>query len=64
MASDNIVKLGANAGALLKAVAAELGGKGGGRPTLAQGRRAERGQARQGVRGSSKIFEEPYDKGK
>lgn len=37
MASDDIVKLGANAGLLLKAVAAEMGGKGGGRPTLAQG---------------------------
>ena len=37
MASDDIVKLGANAGAMLKAVAAEMGGKGGGRPTLAQG---------------------------
>ena len=42
MASDNIVKLGANAGALLKAVAAELGGKGGGRPTSRRAARRAR----------------------
>ncbi|MDO4987435.1 MAG: alanine--tRNA ligase [Synergistes sp.] len=37
MASQEIVKLGAHAGLLLKAVAAEMGGKGGGNPMLAQG---------------------------
>ena len=37
MASADIVKSGANAGKLLKAVAAEMDGKGGGSPTLAQG---------------------------
>ncbi|MBQ9882020.1 MAG: alanine--tRNA ligase, partial [Synergistes sp.] len=37
MASADIVKAGANAGKLLKAVAAEMDGKGGGSPTLAQG---------------------------
>ena len=37
MASPETVKLGANAGQLIKAVAAEMGGKGGGSPALAQG---------------------------
>jgi len=37
MASDEAVKKGAHAGKMLQGVAAVLGGKGGGRPTLAQG---------------------------
>nr|MCR5347220.1 alanine--tRNA ligase [Fretibacterium sp.] len=37
MADDRAVKLGANAGALVKEASVMLGGKGGGRPTTAQG---------------------------
>ncbi len=37
MADDRAVKLGANAGALVKEASAILGGKGGGRPSTAQG---------------------------
>ena len=37
MSSQDAAKKGANAGSMLKAVAAEMGGKGGGSPTLAQG---------------------------
>ena len=64
MASDNIVKLGANAGALLKAVAAELGGKGGGRPTLAQGGAPSADKLDKAFAAAPKIFEELMTKGK
>jgi alanyl-tRNA synthetase len=37
MADDAALKLGADAGALLKEAAAILGGRGGGRPNMAQG---------------------------
>jgi alanyl-tRNA synthetase len=36
-ASDEAVKAGANAGKLIQAVMASLGGKGGGKPQMAQG---------------------------
>ncbi len=64
MASDNIVKLGANAGALLKAVASELGGKGGGRPTLAQGGAPKSDGLGRAFASAPKIFEELMTKGK
>ena len=37
MADDRAVKLGANAGAIVREASAVLGGKGGGRPSTAQG---------------------------
>ena len=36
MATDDVVKKGAHAGNLIKAIAKEVGGGGGGRPTMAQ----------------------------
>jgi alanyl-tRNA synthetase len=36
MATDDVIKKGAHAGNLIKAVAKEVGGGGGGRPTMAQ----------------------------
>ena len=35
--TDDLVKEGINAGAIVKKIAAEIGGSGGGRPQLAQG---------------------------
>ncbi len=64
MASENIVKLGANAGALLKAVAAELGGKGGGRPTLAQGGAQNADKLAKAFAAAPGIFEELMTKGR
>ena len=64
MASDNIVKLGANAGALLKAVAAVLGGKGGGRPTLAQGGAPDAKNLDKAFAAAPEIFKELMTKGK
>ena len=37
MADDRAVKLGANAGAIVREASTVLGGKGGGRPSTAQG---------------------------
>ena len=64
MASPEIVKLGAHAGALLKAVAAEMGGKGGGSPTLAQGGAPSSKDLGKAFDAAPKLFEELMAKGK
>ena len=64
MASPEIVKLGAHAGALLKAVAAEMGGKGGGSPTLAQGGAQSSKDLGKAFDAAPKLFEELMAKGK
>lgn len=64
MASPDIVKLGANAGSLLKAVAAEMGGKGGGSPTLAQGGAPSSKDLDKAFAAAPKLFEGLMAKGK
>ena len=62
--SPDIVKLGANAGSLLKAVAAEMGGKGGGSPTLAQGGAPSSKDLDKAFAAAPKLFEGLMAKGK
>ena len=57
-------QLGAHAGALLKAVAAEMGGKGGGSPTLAQGGAQSSKDLGKAFDAAPKLFEELMAKGK
>lgn len=64
MASENIVKMGANAGTLLKEVAARMGGKGGGRPNLAQGGAQDAGGLDEAFAAAPGIFEEIMSKRK
>lgn len=64
MASENIVKMGANAGTLLKEVAARMGGKGGGRPNLAQGGAQDAGRLDEAFAAAPGIFEEIMSKRK
>lgn len=64
MASENIVKMGANAGTLLKEVAVRMGGKGGGRPNLAQGGAQDAGRLDEAFDAAPGIFEEIMSKRK
>ena len=57
MASPDAVEKGAHAGKLLKEVAAILGGKGGGNPTLAQGGAADASKLNEAVQKAPEIFE-------
>ena len=57
MASPDAVEKGAHAGKLLKEVAAILGGKGGGSPTLAQGGAADASKLNEAVQKAPEIFE-------
>ncbi|MCF0248192.1 MAG: alanine--tRNA ligase, partial [Synergistes sp.] len=64
MASPEAAKLGANAGAMLKAVMAEMGGKGGGSPTLAQGGAPNADSLDKAFAAAPKLFADLMNKGK
>ena len=57
MASDEAVKKGAHAGKVLQGVAAVLGGKGGGRPNLAQGGAQSADKLEEAFAKAPEIFE-------
>ena len=58
MADDRAVKLGANAGAIVKAASEILGGKGGGRPTTAQGGGKDGGRLGEALERAAEILKE------
>lgn len=64
MASPELAKKGAHAGLMLKAVAAEMGGKGGGSPTLAQGGARGMDKLDSAFAKAPEIFKELMSKGK
>ncbi len=64
MSSADAAKKGANAGSLLKAVTAEMGGKGGGSPTLAQGGVKSCEKLDAAIAKAPEIFRELMTKGK
>lgn len=64
MTSKDTVKLGAHAGKMLKAVASQMGGKGGGSPTLAQGGAPSAKDLDKAFAAAPKLFEELMAQGK